>query len=63
MQFKMKADEETLFEVLAAEAEKDFDPIDLVYPARCLTLIGTTNSSQKSWCAKVSPKACSTSRA
>ena len=32
MQFKMKADEETFFEVLAAEAEKDFDPIDLVYP-------------------------------
>ena len=32
MQFKMKADEETFFEVLAAEAEKDFDPIELVYP-------------------------------
>lgn len=32
MQFKMKADEKTFFEVLAAEAEKDFDPIELVYP-------------------------------
>lgn len=32
MQFKMKADEETFFEVVAAEAEKDFDPIELVYP-------------------------------
>ena len=32
MQFKMKADEETFFEVLAAEAVKDFDPIELVYP-------------------------------
>ena len=32
MQFKMKADEETFFEVLSAEAEKDFDPIELVYP-------------------------------
>ena len=28
----MKADEETFFEVLAAEAEKGFDPIELVYP-------------------------------
>ena len=28
----MKADEETFFEVLAAEAEKDFGPIELVYP-------------------------------
>ena len=32
MQFKMKADEETFFEVLATEAEKDFNPIELVYP-------------------------------
>ena len=32
MQFKMKADEEMFFEVLAAEAVKDFDPIELVYP-------------------------------
>ena len=32
MQFKMKADEETFYEVLANEAEKEFDPIELVYP-------------------------------
>ena len=32
MQFTMKADEETFFEVVAAEAETDFDPIELVYP-------------------------------
>ncbi len=32
MQFKMKADEETFFEVAAAEAEADFAPIELVYP-------------------------------
>ncbi len=33
MQFRMKADEETFFQVVAAEAEQDFDPIDLVYPS------------------------------
>ena len=32
MQFQMKADEETFFEVVAAEAEVDFAPIELVYP-------------------------------
>ncbi len=32
MQFKMRADEETFYEVLADEAEKEFDPIELVYP-------------------------------
>ncbi len=32
MQFKMKADEETFFQVVADEAERDFDPIELVYP-------------------------------
>ena len=32
MQFRMKADEETFFEVVRAEAEQDFDPIELVYP-------------------------------
>ncbi len=32
MQFQMKADEETFFEVVAAEAEADFAPIELVYP-------------------------------
>ena len=33
MQFRMKADEETFFQVVADEAEKDFDPIELVYPS------------------------------
>ena len=32
MQFRMNADEETFYEVVAAEAEADFDPIELVYP-------------------------------
>lgn len=32
MQFKMKADADTFMSVVAAEAEADFDPIDLVYP-------------------------------
>lgn len=32
MQFKMRADEETFYEVLADETEKKFDPIELVYP-------------------------------
>lgn len=32
MQFRMKADPQTFFEVVAAEAETGFDPIDLVYP-------------------------------
>ena len=32
MQFRMKADAETFFEVVCAEAEADFAPIDLVYP-------------------------------
>ena len=32
MQFTMKADADTFFEVVAAEAEADFDPIELVYP-------------------------------
>lgn len=32
MQFRMKADEETFYRVVAAEAEADFAPIDLVYP-------------------------------
>ena len=32
MQFRMSADEETFYQVVAAEAEADFDPIDLVYP-------------------------------
>ena len=32
MQFRMKADEETFYQVVADEAEKDFDPIELVYP-------------------------------
>lgn len=32
MQFRMKADPETFFEAVAAEAEAEFDPIDLVYP-------------------------------
>ncbi|WP_270242869.1 DEAD/DEAH box helicase [Collinsella tanakaei] len=32
MQFRMKADEETFYQVVAAEAETDFAPIDLVYP-------------------------------
>ena len=31
MQFQMKADADTFFDVLAAEAEKDFDPLELVY--------------------------------
>ena len=60
MQFKMKADEETFFEVLAAEAEKGFDPIELVYPARCLILTATTSLFPKSSCARALPKACST---
>lgn len=32
MQFRMKANEETFYRVVAAEAEADFAPIDLVYP-------------------------------
>lgn len=32
MQFRMKADEETFYQIVAAEAEDDFAPIDLVYP-------------------------------
>ena len=32
MQFRMSADEETFYEVVAAEADADFDPIELVYP-------------------------------
>lgn len=32
MQFRMKADEETFYRVVAAEAEADFAPINLVYP-------------------------------
>lgn len=32
MQFKMKATEGEFFEVVAAEAEADFDPIELIYP-------------------------------
>ena len=32
MQFRMNADEGTFYEVVAAEAEVDFPPIDLVYP-------------------------------
>lgn len=32
MQFRMKADEKTFYQVVAAEAEADFAPIDLVYP-------------------------------
>lgn len=32
IQFRMRADENTFWSVLEAEAEKDFDPLDLVYP-------------------------------
>lgn len=32
MQFRMKADEQTFYEVVAAEAEAEFAPIELVYP-------------------------------
>ena len=32
MQFRMKADPDTFFEAVAAEAEDDFDPIELVCP-------------------------------
>lgn len=32
MQFRMKTDEETFYQVVATEAEADFAPIDLVYP-------------------------------
>ena len=32
IQFRMRADEDTFWSVLQAEAEKDFDPLDLVYP-------------------------------
>ena len=32
LQFRMKADEATFYQVVADEAEKDFDPIELVYP-------------------------------
>lgn len=33
IQFRMRADEDTFWSVLAAEAEADFDPIELVYPS------------------------------
>lgn len=32
MQFRMKADEDTFYQVVAEQAEADFDPIELVYP-------------------------------
>ncbi|MDM8301733.1 DEAD/DEAH box helicase [Collinsella tanakaei] len=32
MQFRMKADESTFYQVVCAEAQIDFDPLDLVYP-------------------------------
>ncbi|MCF2622235.1 DEAD/DEAH box helicase [Collinsella tanakaei] len=32
MQFRMKADESTFYQVVCAEAQVDFDPLDLVYP-------------------------------
>ena len=32
MQFTMDADEDTFYKVVREEAEKDFDPMDLVYP-------------------------------
>lgn len=32
MQFRMKTDEETFYQIVAAEAEANFAPIDLVYP-------------------------------
>ena len=32
MQFRMNADEDTFYQVVKAEAETDFDPIELVYP-------------------------------
>lgn len=32
IQFRMRADEDTFWSVLETEAEKDFDPLDLVYP-------------------------------
>ena len=32
MQFRMRVDPDTFFEAVAAEAEDDFDPIELVYP-------------------------------
>ena len=33
LQFRMKADAETFFSVVADEAERDFDPVELVYPS------------------------------
>ena len=32
MQFTMQADEDTFFAVVCEEAEKEFDPLELVYP-------------------------------
>ena len=32
MMLHMEADEQTFYEVVAAEAEADFEPIELVYP-------------------------------
>ena len=32
IQFKMKADKDTFFEVLKEESAKEFDPMELVYP-------------------------------
>ena len=32
MQFRMKADESTFYQVVCSEAQVDFDPLDLVYP-------------------------------
>ncbi len=32
MQFRMKADESTFYQTVCAEAQVDFDPLDLVYP-------------------------------
>lgn len=60
MQFKMKADEETFFEVLAAEAEKGFDPIELVYPGEVPYFDRYDEFVPEELVRKALPKACST---
>mgnify|MGYP000547385965 FL=1 len=56
----MKADEETFFEVLAAEAEKDFDPIELVYPDEVPYFDRYDEFVPEELVRKALPKACST---
>ena len=60
MQFRMKADEETFYRVVAAEAEPISPPSIWSTPARYRTLTSMTRCCPQNWFAKASRKACST---